>query len=70
MKLTIDRFEGNYAVCEKESGEMINIPKSELPSRAKEGDVLAEVDGHYVIDQSSTEKKKAEIEELMNDVYE
>jgi hypothetical protein len=31
MKVIIDRFEENFAVCEKESGEMINIEVTKLP---------------------------------------
>jgi hypothetical protein len=40
MKVIIDRFEENFAVCEKEDKEMIKIEKSKLPLNSKEGDVL------------------------------
>ena len=40
MKVIIDRFEGNFAVCETENKEMMNIERSQLPEGAKEGDVL------------------------------
>jgi hypothetical protein len=40
MKVTIDRFEGDYAVCEKPDRTMINIKKDKLPSEPKEGDML------------------------------
>ena len=40
MKLIIDRFEGEYAVCEKKNRRMINIHKIKLPSEAREGDVV------------------------------
>jgi hypothetical protein len=36
MKVTIDRFEGEYAVCEKADRTMINIPREKLPAGAKE----------------------------------
>ncbi len=32
MKVTVDRFEGRYAVCENEDRTMINIEKSKLPA--------------------------------------
>jgi len=40
MKVIVDRFEGKYAVCEKEGNVMINIEKSQLPKGVKEGDVI------------------------------
>ena len=40
MKVTIDRFEGEFAVCEKPDRTMINIEKEKLPVGAKEGDIL------------------------------
>ena len=40
MKVIIDRFEEEYAVCEKEDRKIINIDKNKLPSTVKEGDVL------------------------------
>lgn len=36
MKLIIDRFEGEYAVCEMPNSKMVNIPKIILEN-AKEG---------------------------------
>ena len=38
MKITIDRIEGETAVCEIEKGRFMNIDKSRLPD-AKEGRV-------------------------------
>jgi len=40
MRLIVDRFEGDFAVCENENKEMINVCRSELPADVKEGDVL------------------------------
>ena len=40
MKVTIDRFEGEYAVCEKPDRTVVNIKKDRLPKEVKEGDVL------------------------------
>jgi hypothetical protein len=40
MKVTIDRFEGDFAVCEKADRTMINNEKNKLPANAKEGDTL------------------------------
>lgn len=63
-KLIIDRFEGDFAVCETEDLEFINFPKSALPFGAKEGDVIA-----ISIDKSETDKRKEKIEGLMNSLF-
>ena len=61
--LIIDRFEGEFAVIEADSG-MINIPRSEIPPSAKEGDVL-----RFIIDSDETTSRKERIEGLMDKVF-
>jgi hypothetical protein len=69
MKVTIDRFEGDYAVCEKPDKTMINIKKTKLPSEAKEGDIL-EIEGDSIkIDAGRTEKRKKAIQNLMDRLW-
>lgn len=70
MRYTIDRFEGKYAVCEDETGGMINIPAERLPNVAKEGDKIIESNGIYAIDRIAGNKAKAVIEKLMDDIFE
>jgi hypothetical protein len=70
MKVVIDRFEGNFAVCEKDNGEMISIERDKLPSVAKEGDALVIEQDNIYIDKDETEKRKNEIEKLMDDLWE
>lgn len=70
MRYIVDRFEGQFAVCENEKQEMVNIPAGLLPQGVKEGDVLDESDGSYWIMRGETRKTKAEAEKLMNDVFE
>jgi hypothetical protein len=69
MKLIIDRFENNYAVCEKEDRTMINIEKSKLPQNAKEGDVLIIKNDKIIIDYEETLKRKKIIENLTEDIW-
>ena len=38
--VTIDRFEGEYAVCIGENEEVINIKLTDIPTESKEGSVL------------------------------
>lgn len=69
MKVVIDRFEGPFAVCEKESKKMIDIKKMKLPKDAKEGDVLNIQNGEISIDVAETKKRKNVIENLTKDLW-
>ena len=54
MKIVIDRFEGNIAVCELEDGSLVNAP-AVLFKGAREGDiVLIEIQK-----EESRERKKS-----------
>lgn len=60
----IDRFENNTAVLEID-GIIIETNRSELPETAREGDVLTENNGVWTVDIPATEKRRAEIREMM-----
>lgn len=70
MKIIIDRFEGEYAVCENESEEMIKIDKNKLPAGASEGDVLILERENITLDKNETQKRKEKIEKLMEELWE
>ncbi len=60
-KLIIDRFEGDFAVCEQEDKKFINILKNKLPQEAKEGFCLIDNDGVYTIDYERYQQRKKSI---------
>jgi hypothetical protein len=62
MRVRIDRFEGLYAVCEKDDRTMVDIEKSKIPAAAAEGDIL-DIEGSFIIiNKAETLKRKKEIE--------
>ncbi|HOJ12377.1 MAG TPA: DUF3006 domain-containing protein [Clostridiales bacterium] len=69
MKLIIDRFEGEYAVCENEKRKIINIEKSKLPTAAKEGDTIIKENGEYIIDVDDSKNRKETITNLMDELF-
>lgn len=69
MKIIIDRFEGNYAVCETEEKKFIDIPKSDIPDGAKEGDVLSKSDSGYKVEKKETAEKRETIKARMNKLF-
>lgn len=48
----------------------MDVPKSKLPSTAKRGDVLIIEGDTYTIDKDETDKRRREIQDLMNKLFE
>ena len=69
--LIIDRFEGEYAVCEENAeGKFRRIPKVLLPTGVREGDCLIPApDGEYRIDAAETLRRRAEIKRRLDNLY-
>ncbi len=70
MKLIIDRFEEDYAVCEDEQKNIVNINKKDIPQDANEGDILILVNGKYKVDKNKTQDRKKYIEDLTKNLWE
>lgn len=69
MKVIIDRFEGNFAVCEMEDMSMISLEKDKLPKGVAEGVVL-NIDSDIIsIDEYETKKRAKISKELLNDLF-
>jgi hypothetical protein len=69
MKVTIDRFEGEFAVCEQEDRTMVNILKDNIPQEAKEGDILVIEGDSISIDVKGTAERKKRINRVMDDIW-
>ncbi|WP_404352828.1 DUF3006 domain-containing protein [Caproicibacterium sp. XB2] len=69
--VSIDRFEGKYAVCEDKDGGLFGIESTELPEGAKEGTVLQidDTEGILQIDQQETDRRRKQNARLQNDVF-
>ncbi len=70
ISYSIDRFEGEFAICEnRETKEFINIKKSLLPQNCKSGDIITLKNGEYVLDIETTKKEKDEIKQLVDNLF-
>lgn len=66
-RLILDRYEGNYAICENQStGEIVKIPKSQISPLAQDGDILKFKKSRYKIAFKETRLKKEEMKKLLN----
>ena len=69
MKMVLDRFVGNYAVCEDmETRDLIEYPIKSLPEDAAPGDVLIH-DGYIIIiDRAETKERRKRIKKMSKDL--
>ena len=66
---TLDRFEGDFAILEnRNTKKMTDIPISNIPSNAKEGDILKLSSGSYVIDYKETNIVSDRIRDKMDNL--
>ncbi len=71
MQLIIDRFEGEFAVCERVgSTEMLDIARHLLPAQARAGTVIDEEDGRYSVNEEATAARSARIRRLLDSLWE
>lgn len=68
--LSIDRFEGEYAVCIDENGNSQDIHISKLPDGAKEGVIIKFVDNIWTIDINETQRQRERIKKLQDSLWE
>lgn len=71
MRLSLDRFEGDCAICEDDTQERHEIHKSKLPTNAKLGDILVlSSEGTLSVDKVETERRKQKIRKLQKNLLE
>ena len=67
MLVTIDRFEGEYAVCEREDRSMLKKRRRALPEGCTEGSRLRITDKGVFLEDNSADR--ARIEQKMRDLF-
>ena len=69
-KYIIDRVEWNYAIVEKENGDMYRISIKNIKGNFNEGDILIVKDEYFEIDKKLTLNRKNEINNSMKNMWE
>lgn len=67
--LSIDRFEGEYAVCVDDDENIVSIDRKLIRGKAVSGDVIEEKDGVYIVLENETERRKNEIRKLQDELF-
>ena len=65
MQVTLDRFEGDAAVLELESGDTMRVPRSALPTETHEGDVIEMTLG---INPAATDGRTHQAKDILNEI--
>lgn len=65
MRITIDRFEGEFGLVELEDGSIKDMPIYLIPQGAKEGDII-----EISINEEEILSRKERIEDLCEDLWE
>lgn len=68
--LSIDRIEENIAVCIDDDGNICNIDLSLIEGGPAEGDIIYPDGERYKISADETQRRREEIEELQDQLFE
>ena len=68
--LSIDRIEGEYAVCETADRTMKTIALTEIAGNPKEGDVICREDGTWRVSPEETGRRREQIIRLQKQLFE
>lgn len=69
MQYIVDRIEENIAVCEDENKKMVDIEIDKLPIGVKEGDIIKQLKGKYIIDKETRKERKKNIQKRMDNLW-
>lgn len=65
MRLTIDRFEGDRAVLRTNAGQELVVPRGELSTQTREGDVLTV---SFATDAPATSERAQRAKDMLNEI--
>lgn len=68
--LSVDRFEGKYAVLIDDDENTVNVLLTELPQGIKEGSIVEKSDGRYIICKEEEQNRIDRIKKLQNSLWE
>ena len=69
MRFIVDRIENEFAVCEDENKEIVNIPIKVLPSNITEKSIIDYIDNQYIINDEEQLKREETIKQKMDSVW-
>ena len=68
--LSIDRIEGDYALCEAADRSMRTIARKEIAGNPKEGDVIFYQEGAWHVSPEETARRREQAVRLQKQLFE
>ncbi|HMM32208.1 MAG TPA: DUF3006 domain-containing protein [Clostridia bacterium] len=68
--LIVDRKEGECVICTDDAGVSIVLDSASILQPVKEGDVLTEAEGGYVVDGAATAHRRQLMRRRLNSLFE
>lgn len=65
----IDRVEGDFAIIEKENGDILEISIESIKGAFKEGDIIINKDKYFEVDEDFTLRRKERIDNSIKDMW-
>ena len=69
MFYAIDRFEHETAVLLRDDGQLYHVPRTALPSIAREGDCMRYKNGTWYIDAEETSRRNQEMHTRLHALF-
>jgi|LSQX01.2.fsa_nt_gb hypothetical protein len=67
--ISVERVTEQTVIIEDHNGNMVELPREIFEKELREGDILKECDGVYLIDKETTEQRKKELSDLANSLF-
>ncbi|MCL2530748.1 MAG: DUF3006 domain-containing protein [Oscillospiraceae bacterium] len=67
--LIVDRIVDDLAVCECDDGSYVDIQLAALPAGVREGSVLVQVDGTWVLDLATEQARRAKLHAQADELF-
>lgn len=70
MRYTIDRIGDGIVICEDENGDRVKLQAAGLPDGAREGDILSEEAGVWILDREETVRRRQKMRKKLDRLIE
>ncbi|HHU83633.1 MAG TPA: DUF3006 domain-containing protein [Clostridiales bacterium] len=67
--ISVERVTEKIVIIEDHNGNMVELPREIFEKEIREGDILKECDGVYLIDKEATEQRKKELSDLADSLF-
>lgn len=69
MRYSIERIEEKIALCEDDDGNVIRIKTKDLPTGAREGDIIEQTENGLNVNADETERRRKKMAELQKGLF-